>query len=43
MIELGDDFFKHAGIRRGGVVVRKPTGKLTRRGVEPYPKAKDER
>ena len=40
-VELGDDFFKHAGIRRGGVVVREPTGRLTRQGVVPYPTAKE--
>jgi hypothetical protein len=42
IIEMGDDFFKHAGIRRGGVWVRKPTGRLTRDGVVPYPTAKED-
>jgi hypothetical protein len=37
IVELGDDFFKHAAIRRGGVVVREATGRLTRDGVVPYP------
>ncbi|MEA3053370.1 MAG: hypothetical protein QOG72_2273 [Sphingomonadales bacterium] len=35
-VELDDDFFKHAGIRRGNVVIREPTGRLTREGVVPY-------
>lgn len=44
IVELGEDFFKHAGIRRGGVMVREPTGRLTRQGIIPHPPAKkDER
>lgn len=42
IVELGEDFFKHAGIRRGGVLVREPTGRLTRQGVVPYPTAKED-
>ena len=33
--ELGDDFFKHAEISIGGVVLRPATGVLTKDGVRP--------
>jgi hypothetical protein len=40
IVELGDDFFKHAQFRRGNVIIREATGRLTREGVVPYPTAK---
>ena len=34
--EADEDFFKHARIRRGSVIIREATGRLTRDGVVPY-------
>ena len=40
IVELDENFFKHAQIRRGNVIIREATGRLTRDGVVPYPTAK---
>ncbi|MEO7827614.1 MAG: hypothetical protein ABIR60_10785 [Allosphingosinicella sp.] len=40
--EADDNFFKHARIRRGNVIIREATGRLTREGVVPYPTAKED-
>jgi hypothetical protein len=43
IIEFDDSFFEHARVCIGGKVIREATGRLTREGVVPYPKAeKDE-
>jgi hypothetical protein len=42
--EAGENFFKHARIRRGNVIIREASGRLTREGIVPYPAVKkDER
>lgn len=42
VVAFDEDFFKHARIRRGNVVIREATGRLTGEGIVPYPKAGEE-